>query len=35
MKVLLVRLASGHGIRGMILRGARLPRRVLGQPEHP
>ena len=35
MKVLLVRLASGHGIRGMIRRAARLPRRMLGRPEHP
>jgi hypothetical protein len=32
-KVLFVRLASGHGIRGRVRRAARLPRRALGRAE--
>ena len=32
MRVLFVRLASGHGIRGAIRRTTQLPRRVLGRP---
>jgi len=35
MKVLLVRLASGHGIRGRIRRTTELPRRVFSRAEHP
>jgi hypothetical protein len=34
MKVLVVRLASGHGIRGRVRSATRLPRRVLGRAEH-
>ncbi len=35
MRVLLVRLASGHGIRGRIRRVTELPRRVRSRLEHP
>jgi hypothetical protein len=34
MKVLLVRLASGHGIRGRVRSAAQVPRRVLRRAEH-
>jgi hypothetical protein len=33
MKILLVRLASGHGIRGRVRGAMQLPRRVLGRSD--